>query len=859
MMNARLEELRSKFQENPRRYFAPYANELRKAGDPAQAIAVCRAQLAGQPGHVSGHIVLGQALYEAGDANAAREIFTTALALDPENLIALRSLGEIAQVNGEFGAARQWYARLLDADPRNTEVAQLLRDIPTESISQPASAMAAAPAIAEPEPVPLPDGATREPEPEPTPSPSFHTSFTGSNRAYHPEEPKEEPVAEEHAEKRVEEPLSEAFVDLEPAAHVDSAASNLDVKPAAAAEPAATEAFVDLEPSAHVDAATAEFDVEPAASAEPSGTAAEAESLDMVDFDEFAPSMSAPAVAADTPMPDESYEEPVAQASDDSFELDAFSPSMSAPEVEAETSVPDEFYEESVAQPSDHSFAGDFEPEAHEVPQVEAQEAPHESADEPSEATASAEASVDAQSEFSPPPVAEPSRALFAERGFDSAANDDIGWKSTPSAAFSDLESAPEDWFDESVTAEAVEPAAESSAEATEEPAPVEMAATDHATDSWFDEVEGASTIESTDVSSDEFWLPPELPRMSAEEAAPPPDSEVPEQVTASVEAPDESYPSVTASAPHEETAPEAFEVDVEAEAAEDAVMVQHAEEVDVASAWSEPPAPLAAAPESFERDNAELTEEAGAYAAAESNVEATDYADAVIGHTPSFSEALQPPPAPFVTETLAELYLQQGFRDEALAIYRQLLEGAPDDQALKDRMAAIEGGQVASRSPDTPAEYRAASQSVRSFFSRLARRPAVTGGQGSASTPSEVTKPNPEVPFATAASALANLFAASKPPATDEGAASALAGAFTDPAGRPSRAAERELSLDHLFRDVPPGGSPGGSVSLDEFYATPNAAPGSPTEPGEVTGSEESGGTDIRQFTAWLEGLRKK
>jgi len=47
--------------------------------------------------------------------------------------------------------------------------------------------------------------------------------------------------------------------------------------------------------------------------------------------------------------------------------------------------------------------------------------------------------------------------------------------------------------------------------------------------------------------------------------------------------------------------------------------------------------------------------------------------------------------------------------------------------------------------------------------------------------------------------------------------------------------------------------------VTLDEFYSTPNAAQGSPTESGEATESEESGGADIRQFTAWLEGLRKK
>jgi hypothetical protein len=119
-----------------------------------------------------------------------------------------------------------------------------------------------------------------------------------------------------------------------------------------------------------------------------------------------------------------------------------------------------------------------------------------------------------------------------------------------------------------------------------------------------------------------------------------------------------------------------------------------------------------------------------------------------------------------------------------------------------------------------------------------------------------------PEVPFTIAASALANLFSASKAQQSDEGAAATLAGAFSDPAGRPSRAAERELSLDHLFRDVAPGGTAqggGGGVTLDEFYSNPSAAPGSSTEPGSESGPEESGGTDIRQFTAWLEGLRKK
>ena len=40
--SARIEELEKKFNENPRRYFAPLANEYRKAGDVQQAIAICR-------------------------------------------------------------------------------------------------------------------------------------------------------------------------------------------------------------------------------------------------------------------------------------------------------------------------------------------------------------------------------------------------------------------------------------------------------------------------------------------------------------------------------------------------------------------------------------------------------------------------------------------------------------------------------------------------------------------------------------------------------------------------------------------------------------------------------------------------
>src|SRR5205823_42379 len=94
------DEHRKKFDENPRRYFAPLANEYRKIGDIDQAIFICQEYLPQQPGHMSGHIVYGQALYEAGRMDEARGVFETALALDPENLIALRHLGDIARAHG---------------------------------------------------------------------------------------------------------------------------------------------------------------------------------------------------------------------------------------------------------------------------------------------------------------------------------------------------------------------------------------------------------------------------------------------------------------------------------------------------------------------------------------------------------------------------------------------------------------------------------------------------------------------------------------------------------------------------------------------------------------------------------------
>jgi tetratricopeptide (TPR) repeat protein len=142
---SRIDELRKKFDENPRRYFAPLANEYRKIGDFEQAIFICQEFLPQQPGHMSGHIVYGQALFESGRHDEARSVFETALALDPENLIALRHLGDIARAIGDNETARAWYRRVLESDPRNEEIAGILNALDADTGSASESAAPVAP------------------------------------------------------------------------------------------------------------------------------------------------------------------------------------------------------------------------------------------------------------------------------------------------------------------------------------------------------------------------------------------------------------------------------------------------------------------------------------------------------------------------------------------------------------------------------------------------------------------------------------------------------------------------------------------------------------------------------------------
>lgn len=127
--SAHIDELRKRYHDNPRRFFAPLANEYRKAGFLDRAALLCEKHLVEQTDNLNGWVVYGQTLFEAGRLEEARQPFLRALALDPENLIALRQLGDVARLAGDVPTAKSWYEKVLEFDQRNDEVLDLLNEM----------------------------------------------------------------------------------------------------------------------------------------------------------------------------------------------------------------------------------------------------------------------------------------------------------------------------------------------------------------------------------------------------------------------------------------------------------------------------------------------------------------------------------------------------------------------------------------------------------------------------------------------------------------------------------------------------------------------------------------------------------
>ena len=159
--SARIDELQRRYREDPRRYFAALASELRKEGDPQRAIAVCKTELAEAPGHLSGHVVLGQALADIGATDRAAAAFERALELDPENSFAICGLGDLARDAGKLDRAAAWYRRALEVDPRDPAITARLAAAdaaPAASDSAPQPELDPYARAMQPPDIALPDG-----------------------------------------------------------------------------------------------------------------------------------------------------------------------------------------------------------------------------------------------------------------------------------------------------------------------------------------------------------------------------------------------------------------------------------------------------------------------------------------------------------------------------------------------------------------------------------------------------------------------------------------------------------------------------------------------------------------------------
>ena len=214
-------------------------------------------------------------------------------------------------------------------------------------------------------------------------------------------------------------------------------------------------------------------------------------------------------------------------------------------------------------------------------------------------------------------------------------------------------------------------------------------------------------------------------------------------------------------------------------------------------------------------------------------------------------TDSAEPEPETVATETMAELYLSQGHRLEALGIYRTLLARQPDNLRLKEKVTRLEeeGKRPAATPVGGQSEFAAASrggQSVSDFFHvLLASRPDSEPPAEAERQPAESSAP------------------------TGEARASDLRGpSESGSVGEPTRPAHDRLLLSSVFGEdaspVPPAvRGPGGRgmagttgrFSFDAFFGGQR---GESVQPPEV----DAGGTrieeeDLDQFQAWLQSLK--
>ena len=126
----RVAEMRRRLEKEPNaRLFSQLADELRKEGDLAEAIRVCREGVQRYTAYPSLRLTLGMTLLESGDLAAARTELETVLQAAPDNILAERFLGECLEALGDLPGARARYEAALALAPADAQLAARLRAV----------------------------------------------------------------------------------------------------------------------------------------------------------------------------------------------------------------------------------------------------------------------------------------------------------------------------------------------------------------------------------------------------------------------------------------------------------------------------------------------------------------------------------------------------------------------------------------------------------------------------------------------------------------------------------------------------------------------------------------------------------
>lgn len=256
----------------------------------------------------------------------------------------------------------------------------------------------------------------------------------------------------------------------------------------------------------------------------------------------------------------------------------------------------------------------------------------------------------------------------------------------------------------------------------------------------------------------------------------------------------------------------------------------------------------------------------------------------------------------PVLTETMAELYLQQGHRDDALRVYEALLAERPGDPRLQAKVNGLKGGGDGGRVEPVEPRRAASGLKVADFLRGMLRaKPGSAAPQLTPPANTTLDQVFSQVP--------------EEEPAFEEPAMSVPAAA--PPPGAPTRMASDAISLDSVFGDEtgthatatlpqpsmeapppetapspsvqrPPSGSAptgakAGGFSFDDFFSSPPAAaesepaaatppvgpakkssaptappsPSSPQRPSGRTSRAQEDEQDLDHFQEWLKGLK--